>query len=65
MNFLILIKKLHVVKNLSKRFFLIKYPSLFFSLFRSKDQQLELVSLEDFYANAPPELTDSVRQNNL
>ncbi|CAF5216287.1 unnamed protein product, partial [Rotaria magnacalcarata] len=27
--------------------------------FQSKDQQLELVSLEDFYANAPPELTDS------
>ncbi len=53
------------MKNLSKRFFLIKYLSLFFSLFRSKDQQLELVSLEDFYANAPPELTDSVRKNNL
>ncbi|CAF4381265.1 unnamed protein product [Rotaria socialis] len=27
--------------------------------FQSKDQQLELVSLEDFYTNAPPELTDS------
>ncbi|CAF1062557.1 unnamed protein product [Rotaria sordida] len=27
--------------------------------FKSKDQKLELVSLEDFYANAPPELTDS------
>ncbi|CAF0775143.1 unnamed protein product [Adineta steineri] len=27
--------------------------------FKSKDQQLELVSVEDFYANAPPELTDS------
>ncbi|CAF0815738.1 unnamed protein product [Rotaria sp. Silwood1] len=26
--------------------------------FKSKDEQLELVSLEDFYANAPPELTD-------
>ncbi|CAF0925106.1 unnamed protein product [Adineta ricciae] len=27
--------------------------------FKSKDEVLELVSLEDFYANAPPELTDS------
>ncbi|UJR28349.1 hypothetical protein I4U23_009591 [Adineta vaga] len=27
--------------------------------FKSKDQLLELVSLEDFYANAPSELTDS------
>ncbi|CAF2395476.1 unnamed protein product [Rotaria sp. Silwood2] len=26
--------------------------------FKSKDQQLELVSLEDFYANAPADLTD-------
>ena len=29
-------------------------------LVRSKDEELELVSLDDFHANAPPELTDPV-----
>lgn len=37
---------------------------MFSFFFRSKDQQLELVSLEDFYANAPAELTDPVRKRN-
>ena len=36
------------------------YSEVLGDIFRSKDQQLELVSLDDFYANAPPELTDTV-----
>ena len=41
-----------------------KKNSINLFLFRSKDQQLELVSLEDFYAYAPSELTNEVRNLN-